>query len=60
MWLHDSKHAVSLFSCIGGTDIVSCFMGQNWNLPVYRGEIQGRNLGMAVESWNEEGMIHQS
>uniref|UniRef100_A0A673JL92 Acetoacetyl-CoA synthetase n=1 Tax=Sinocyclocheilus rhinocerous TaxID=307959 RepID=A0A673JL92_9TELE len=39
----------------GGTDIISCFMGQNMAVPVYRGEIQARNLGMAVESWNCEG-----
>nr|XP_015099252.1 acetoacetyl-CoA synthetase isoform X2 [Vicugna pacos] len=39
----------------GGTDIISCFMGQNCSIPVYRGEIQARNLGMAVEVWNEEG-----
>uniref|UniRef100_A0A8C0Y458 Acetoacetyl-CoA synthetase n=1 Tax=Cyprinus carpio carpio TaxID=630221 RepID=A0A8C0Y458_CYPCA len=39
----------------GGTDIISCFMGQNMTVPVYRGEIQARNLGMAVESWNCEG-----
>ena len=24
---------------------------------VYRGEIQNRNLGMAMESWDENGMI---
>nr|XP_031298352.1 acetoacetyl-CoA synthetase isoform X2 [Camelus dromedarius] len=39
----------------GGTDIISCFVGQNCSIPVYRGEIQARNLGMAVEVWNEEG-----
>ena len=39
----------------GGTDIISCFVGQNPTVPVYRGEIQTRNLGMAVESWNNEG-----
>ncbi|PNJ81958.1 acetoacetyl-CoA synthetase isoform X2 [Pongo pygmaeus] len=39
----------------GGTDIISCFMGHNFSLPVYKGEIQARNLGMAVEAWNEEG-----
>ncbi|XP_072033064.1 acetoacetyl-CoA synthetase-like [Amphiura filiformis] len=49
------KENLLLGSISGGTDIVSCFMGQNWNLPVYRGEIQGRNLGMAIESWNDEG-----
>ena len=41
--------------CSGGTDIISCFAGQNPTVPVYRGEIQTRNLGMAVESWNDEG-----
>lgn len=30
-------------------------MGQNVSLPVYRGEIQARNLGMAVEAWDEAG-----
>uniref|UniRef100_A0A8C8EQV4 Acetoacetyl-CoA synthetase n=1 Tax=Oncorhynchus tshawytscha TaxID=74940 RepID=A0A8C8EQV4_ONCTS len=39
----------------GGTDIVSCFMGQNVTVPVYRGEIQTRNLGMAVEAWSCDG-----
>ncbi|XP_070760719.1 acetoacetyl-CoA synthetase isoform X2 [Enoplosus armatus] len=39
----------------GGTDIVSCFMGQNPTVPVYRGEIQTRNLGIAVEAWSIEG-----
>lgn len=41
---------------IGGTDLISCFAGQNWTVPVYRGEIQARNLGMAIESWSEEGI----
>uniref|UniRef100_A0A6Q2YQM6 Acetoacetyl-CoA synthetase n=1 Tax=Esox lucius TaxID=8010 RepID=A0A6Q2YQM6_ESOLU len=39
----------------GGTDIVSCFMGQNVTVPVSRGEIQARNLGMAVEAWSCDG-----
>ncbi|XP_073696680.1 acetoacetyl-CoA synthetase [Garra rufa] len=49
------KNNVLLGSISGGTDIISCFMGQNMTVPVYRGEIQARNLGMAVESWNFEG-----
>ena len=49
------KKQVCLGSISGGTDIISCFVGQNPKLPVYAGEIQGRNLGMAVESWNERG-----
>uniref|UniRef100_A0A671S6I8 Acetoacetyl-CoA synthetase n=1 Tax=Sinocyclocheilus anshuiensis TaxID=1608454 RepID=A0A671S6I8_9TELE len=50
------KNNVLLGSISGGTDIISCFMGQNMTVPVYRGEIQARNLGMAVESWNCEGV----
>jgi len=49
------KADVLLGSISGGTDIISCFAGQNPTVPVYRGEIQTRNLGMAVESWNDEG-----
>ncbi|XP_049326545.1 acetoacetyl-CoA synthetase [Astyanax mexicanus] len=49
------KNDVLLGSISGGTDIVSCFMGQNFTVPVYRGEIQSRNLGMAVEAWSYEG-----
>ncbi|XP_059883861.1 acetoacetyl-CoA synthetase isoform X3 [Delphinus delphis] len=49
------KSSVLLGSISGGTDIMSCFVGQNPSIPVYKGEIQARNLGMAVEVWNEEG-----
>ncbi|XP_038945669.1 acetoacetyl-CoA synthetase isoform X1 [Rattus norvegicus] len=49
------KSTVLLGSISGGTDIISCFMGQNSSIPVYKGEIQARNLGMAVEAWDEEG-----
>lgn len=47
---------IMIFFTSGGTDIISCFVGQNPTVPVYRGEIQTRNLGMAVESWNDEGV----
>ncbi len=46
---------IHLASISGGTDIVSCFVLGNQNLPVRRGEIQCRGLGMAVESWDEAG-----
>jgi acetoacetyl-CoA synthetase len=49
------KHDLNLASISGGTDIVSCFVLGNPILPVYRGEIQCRGLGMAVEVFNEEG-----
>jgi acetoacetyl-CoA synthetase len=32
-------------------------MGQNPTIPVYKGEIQSRNLGMAIESWDEDGIL---
>ncbi|XP_007936426.1 acetoacetyl-CoA synthetase [Orycteropus afer afer] len=49
------KSSVLLGSISGGTDIISCFVGQNTSIPVYKGEIQARNLAMAVEAWDEEG-----
>ncbi|KAE8634948.1 hypothetical protein XENTR_v10002482 [Xenopus tropicalis] len=49
------KSNVLLGSVSGGTDIIACFMGQNVSVPVYKGEIQARHLGMAIEAWNEEG-----
>ncbi len=49
------KAEVCLSSISGGTDIVSCFALGNPVLPVYRGEIQCKGLGMAVEVWNDDG-----
>lgn len=49
------KPDICLSSISGGTDIVGCFIGGCVDLPVYRGEIQCRLLGMAIESWNEDG-----
>jgi len=46
---------VQLASISGGTDIVSCFALGNPLLPVYRGELQCRGLGMRVEVWDESG-----
>lgn len=42
-----------LASISGGTDIVSCFVLGNPLLPVYRGEIQGAGLGMAVDVFDD-------
>ncbi len=46
---------VQVASISGGTDIVSCFALGNPLLPVYRGELQCRGLGMNVEVWNDAG-----
>ena len=44
-----------LFSTSGGTDLCTAFVGGAATLPVYRGEIQARALGAAVEAWDEDG-----
>jgi acetoacetyl-CoA synthetase len=49
------KQDVHLASISGGTDIVSCFVLGNPIGPVYRGEIQARGLGMAVDVFDPEG-----
>ncbi|WP_443691382.1 acetoacetate--CoA ligase [Pseudomonas sp.] len=49
------KEDLCLSSISGGTDIVSCFVIGNPVLPVYRGEMQCKSLGMAVEVWNDDG-----
>jgi acetoacetyl-CoA synthetase len=47
-----------LFSTSGGTDVCTAFVGGVPVLPVYQGELQGRALGAAIESWDAEGHPH--
>ncbi len=49
------KRDVQLSSISGGTDIISCFALGCPILPVRRGELQCRGLGMAVEVHDPEG-----
>ncbi|MEN9895769.1 MAG: Acetoacetyl-coenzyme synthetase, partial [Pseudomonadota bacterium] len=49
------KPDIQLASISGGTDIVSCFVLGNPLKPVWRGEIQGPGLGLAVDVWDDEG-----
>jgi len=49
------KADICLSSISGGTDIISCFVLGSPVLPVYRGEIQCRGLGMRVEVYDEQG-----
>jgi acetoacetyl-CoA synthetase len=51
----DIKADLQLASISGGTDIVSCFALGCPILPVHRGELQCRGLGMAVEIYDDEG-----
>ena len=49
------KADVLLSSISGGTDIVSCFVLGVPTRPVYRGELQGRGLGMDVDVYDDDG-----
>jgi len=49
------KDDLCLSSIAGGTDIVSCFALGCPTLPVWRGELQCRGLGMQVDVYDDEG-----
>jgi len=49
------KDDMQLASISGGTDICGCFVGGNPLSPVWRGEIQGPMLGVAVDVYDGEG-----
>lgn len=51
----DIKNNLQLSSISGGTDIISCFILGNPNLPVYSGEIQCLGLGMNVKTFDDAG-----
>lgn len=56
-WVYSKvKKDVHLASISGGTDILSCFVLGNPNLPVYEGEIQVPGLGMAVVARKQENL----
>jgi acetoacetyl-CoA synthetase len=53
-YVYDAVHPdVQLASISGGTDLVSLFAGGVPTLPVRRGQLQARTLGMAVEAWKD-------
>ena len=55
-YVYDSiKKDIHLASISGGTDICGCFVLGVPTLPVWRGEIQGAGLGMAVAVVDELG-----
>jgi acetoacetyl-CoA synthetase len=49
------KKDICLSSISGGTDIVSSFVIGNPMGPVWRGEIQAKGLGLAVDVFDEQG-----
>ena len=55
-WIYEHVGADTwLFSTSGGTDLCTAFVGGVALLPVYRGELQARALGAAVEAWDADG-----
>jgi len=54
-YINDSiKENIHISSISGGTDIVSCFVLGNPDLPVNNGYIQCKGLGMDVHSFSED------
>ena len=51
------KSDLCLSSISGGTDIVSCFALGATTLPVRRGELQTKGLGMSVEVWDDADAV---
>jgi acetoacetyl-CoA synthetase len=49
------KADICLSSISGGTDIASCFVAGSPTLPVWRGELQCRGLGMDVDVFDDAG-----
>jgi acetoacetyl-CoA synthetase len=49
------KRDLHLASISGGTDLISCFALGNPTAPVWRGELQCRGLGMAVDVYDPSG-----
>jgi len=49
------KSDVCLSSISGGTDLIACFALGCPTRPVWRGELQCRALGMAVEAYDDQG-----
>ncbi len=55
-WVYaEVKQDLQLCSISGGTDLISCFALGSPMLPVYRGQLQCRGLGMAVEAFDADG-----
>ena len=54
-YIYSNFKNIQLSSISGGTDIISCFVLGNPILPVYRGELQCKGLGMDVDSYDANG-----
>ncbi|KAK9239352.1 hypothetical protein V1525DRAFT_356378 [Lipomyces kononenkoae] len=54
-YVYKALGPILLASITGGTDILSLFGAPSFLVPVYKGEVQCRGLGMAVEIWDQNG-----
>ncbi len=55
-FVYDSiKPDIHLASMSGGTDLCGCFVGGNPLDPVWRGEIQGKQVGVDMDVFDEDG-----
>ena len=55
-WIYQAiGSSICLSSISGGTDILSCFVLGNPTLPVVRGQIQCKGLGMDVRVFSDQG-----
>jgi acetoacetyl-CoA synthetase len=56
LWLNDNAgEHVQVVSISGGTDVVSAFIGGVPTVPVWPGELSAPYLGVALDSWDEDG-----
>ncbi|MBM0237422.1 acetoacetate--CoA ligase [Micromonospora sp. ATA32] len=54
-WAAEAVGPGPLFSISGGTDIAAAFCGGAPTCPVWPGELSVRNLGVAMQAWDDEG-----
>ena len=55
-WIYERLGSdIWLASVSGGTDIASAFVGGAPIVPVFRGELPARMLGVDVQAWDEDG-----
>jgi len=54
-WAKEEVADLPLWSMSGGTDVAGAFVGGAPTVPIWPGEISVRCLGVAIESWDENG-----
>jgi len=58
LWVYECVSDDIRLACIsGGTDPAACFLNSSSTLPIYPGEMQCRELGVAAYAFNEAGEV---